>query len=245
MVICSGPKDHVSRYRKLMLHFASAFERGSLPLFLGLTGVLDCIDTERTCRAKDVNNECTFCSRICSTFPLNCLLELYNDCFDSCLDSHRLFQLIRQRKWSAKCLEMSSSEFCSPKTVCLGRVAVNETYRKELIKRMAFDPNHIYFLSKVQLERIRFMVDIGIDIGTWGETPKDATKEHLLEQMEGFFPLSKWGFARTKSTFDTLVQLGYPFDESDFILVDELSDTLFKDLQFADKLHTMAWKEDS
>ena len=78
------------------------------------------------------------------------------------------------------------------------------------------------------------MVDLGLDIGTWGETPEDATKEYLLGKMKWIFPLSNWGFALTKSTFDVLIQVGYPFDETDFVLVDEASEPYVKDLNFVD-----------
>ena len=233
MYECTGPEDHVvGHYSQLLRQFSSAFEKGSLPRFLALSAVLEGIASPMTCRELGTNNECSFCSRICSTFPLNCLLGLYHEIDHLCLDDCTLIKCIRGRKWSRECFEAASPFFCD--VVGLERVAVNEEYRKDLIKRKALDPNHIYFLSKSQLERMQFMVDLGLDIGTWGETPEDATKEYLLGKMKGIFPLSNWGFALTKSTFDVLIQVGYPFDETDFVLVDEASEPYVKDLNFVD-----------
>ena len=233
MYECTGPEDHVDHYRQLLRQFSSAFEKGSLPRSLELASVLEATDSPMTCGEVGTNNECSFCSRICCTFPLNCLLGLYREFDHLCVDNCTLMKRIRDRKWSRKCFEAASTEFCGT-AIGLRRVAANQVSRKELVKRKALDPNHIYFLSKVQLERIKFMVDLGIDIGTWGETPEDATKEHLLEKMKGIFPLSHWGFALTKSTFDIMVQVGYPFEKADFVLVDELSDPLVKGLNFVD-----------
>ena len=51
---------------------------------------------------------------------------------------------------------------------------------------------------------------------------------YLHEEIKG-------GYALAKSTFDLLVQAGYPFEENDFVLLDDTTDPELKDLILNDE----------
>lgn len=242
---CTEPANHNALYRVIIERFAAAFERGSLPKHLQLDGVIGSNATPATqyfCDpgVGDEDHPCTLCRRILSTFPLNTVISLKRGIDDDCMQDKDFYNILRSREWAADCLEAAATVFTARDGVelmhfPLGENAESKQFQRALLAKNAVDTKNIYFLSNEQLERIEFMVELGCDIGTWGEKPGDATKEHIFEEMEPDHPSG--GYALAKSTFDRLRKVGYPFDENDFVVVDDLKEPAIRHMY----LHTRSF----
>jgi len=214
---CIGPEDHAEQHRKLITYFCDAFERGSLSqsLILEYFVIL--------CEENVV--DCDFCKRVCSNFPLSSLLKLYYTWNATCFIDKELCAKITERKWDAMNLRQASHSYISAETLTLNRVSVSsESCRKELKRRSAVDPGHVYFLPEVQKKRIQFMIDYGLVIGAWVEGLGPLTKDFVLDQLQNCESDEDRGYALAKSTFDLLIGAGYPLDSEDFVVVDETRD---------------------
>ena len=69
---------------------------------------------------------------------------------------------------------------------------------------------------------------------------RDEIRKHTTKKTEFLSALladgdNKGGYALAKSTFDLLVQAGYPFEENDFVLLDDTTDPELKDLILNDE----------
>lgn len=213
---CIGPEDHAAQYRRLIESFSAAFEQETLPQSL----ILDCFKIE--CRANVA--ECEFCERVCATFPLSKLIELYYYQDNTCFFDEEIFEKIKKRNWNALSLRQASSAYVSGKTLDLWFTFVGESLKVELEKKGAEDPGFVYYLTKDQRKRIQLMMEHGIMNGAWGDEPEPLTKELVLRQMRHSDATKDRGYALTKTTFDLLVRAGYPLDSGDFVVIDESKD---------------------
>ena len=214
---CIGPEDHSAQYRRLIESFSEAFEREALPQPL----ILECFKI--FCRENVA--ECEFCERVCATFPLSKLIELYYYQDNTCFFDEELLEKIKKRNWNALSLRQASSSYLSDATLDLWHTSVGKSFFKaELEKKGAENPGLVYHLTEDQRKRIQFMMDHGIVNGAWGDEPEPLTKELVLRQMTRFDATKDRGYALTKTTFDLLVRAGYPLDSGDFVVIDESRD---------------------
>lgn len=217
---CAGPEDHGSYFRRLIEQLAVAFERGSLPQDLILEGVFEGFDTEICGCRKDGDGKCSFCSRILRAFPLNTLLQLHHIWGTSCYSNEHIEKLIRERIWSPRCLVHSRVRFYSEAVVELVGVEVAENNRRMLQMRQAKNPSHLYYLPRFKANRLSLMVDLGIRI------TKRMRKGKLLKSLlDGFGNRhEEGGYALALSTFILFLRAGYPFEATDFVVIDDMSD---------------------
>lgn len=239
--LCDGPPDHGRHFRRLIEHFCDAFERESLPRSLVLYGILGRFNVSGG-PARCVthrNQSCAFCLRVLRTFPLNALL-LLNWCWGAtCFHVGEIEQQIKKRNWSEKCLIHASVRFVAEEIFILTSVPIGGAQQKVLRERGAGDPTHFYYIPKLQLRRLSLMLELGMKLGMRGKFGLKTTKEYYLDGLHGFVdPVRRHALA--KSTFDFLRDVvGYPFDEDDFVIIDDESDDAFKKLMSDDKYDKM------
>ena len=233
--ICSGPRDHASHFRRLVKQFVVAFERSSLPPHLLLNGLFDGFDTKIWGGCRRGAGECSLCSSVLRAFPLNNLLQLHNAWNTSCYSNKEIAKWIRKRKWSRQCLVSASFRFTAQEIIELVRVPVGQSYRKSLEEMGAKHPSHLYYLPIFKASRLLLMLYLGIKMSMRDEIiRKHTTKETFLSSLLSDGD-NEGGYALAKSTFDLLLQAEYPFEENDFIVLDDTSDPQLKDLILHDE----------
>ena len=225
---CVGPEDHASYSCRLIEKLSVSFARGSLAKHLLLRGVVDGLDTAFVygCEKK-VNGECSFCSRILRTFPLNNLLQLHQVWTGSCYSNRQIEKRIKSRKWTEQCLITSSARFAAQEVIEVVPVFVGCELRKSLERKQAKKPYCLYYLPRFKARRLSFMLDLGIKM-SMREGKFTSKKSRFFE----YFPedAENGRYALAKSAFDIFVRAGYPFEEDDFIVVDDTSDPTLKKL---------------
>ena len=232
---CAGPDDHASHFRRLIKHFAVAFERGSLPQHLLLGGVVEGLHVQlAVCMKDDDGTNCSSCSQILRAFPLNNLLQMHHLWGASCYSNRDIEKRIKQRNWSRQCLVSASWRYTAEEVIELVRVPVGQSYKKSLEEMGAKHPSHLYYLPKFKAGRLLLMLNLGIKMSMRDDRKRTTKKPEFLSALldDGD---NKGGYALAKSTFDLLVQAGYPFEENDFVLLDDTTDPELKDLILNDE----------
>ena len=89
---------------------------------------------------------------------------------------------------------------------------------------------YVYFIGENTFKRAECLSAIGCKI------EDDLTKADLLQRMfddpDNMRNISIGKHALTKSTFNRLVSMGYPFDEDDFAIIDSDSEESLRGMDF-------------
>lgn len=82
------------------------------------------------------------------------------------------------------------------------------------------------------------MLDLGIKLGMRRQIPSETNKSTYLSSLhvgEDTTSLLEGGYAMAKSTFDLFLRAGYPFEETEFVVVDDISDSYLQNLIMHDE----------
>lgn len=226
MCDCRAPLNHVDHYRNFIKEFSLAFQKGTLSNDLLLQDVITGVDRINCCRRvfNNPNNECPFCNLVLNHFPLNVLFQLSFSWKNTCLGRKVIEQKIRETIWPESSLMRASTCFIYQEVIQVDRIKVGEEHRKKFEAKGALDPDHLYFLPKSQSQRLKLMLDMGIGLQMRETLGFCTRKELYLEHLNARFSLVNGGYALTKASYDILIEARYPFESSDFVVVDETID---------------------
>ena len=242
MTKCSGPRKHNELYREMLAAFCGAFQAKALPQDLLLRGVLGATWSQTThCCSPVIEREgehCSFCRRICSTFPLNSLIVLsgvrgqadYHH--DLCIPPSASVDFMKKRHWTDKCISRALSVYQRP---CIGKHLLaarsfevdDKDYCRRMRKKGASAPEHIFSIPSHRLDRIELLQ-------TFARSRLNGAikwnKHWLMRKMTSDMPSG--GYVLLKATFDRLCGLGFDLDSSDFVLVDPEVESVLRKIPF-------------
>ena len=223
-VLCATPIDHGILYRALLISLVGAFQANLLDRSLHLTSIIGSWQKKFLC--LNGAGGCDFCRSLLQHMPLNILASAYGiyeghgHAFDFCFSEADVKRMIKHRTWTKQCIEATSryvvNTVLGNDLVVLSLIPSSNFIKdheamKPLLDK-ALDSEWIYYIPDKRLSRLEFLVSLGCHVNI-------PSKSDALEMICDEF--GSGGYLLLKSTFDRLVNAGYPFEPTDFVLINE------------------------